>query len=131
MEVTKTSDLKKIKDGEVVELPKFDDGTPFIAKLRRPSLLYLCKSGAIPNELLAAAQEIFEGRQKGNIKNYADVLDKVLEVALVEPKYEEVAELLTDVQRLAIFSYTQNGVMGLQPFRKIEELSKIGGRSKK
>jgi len=124
MEVTKTSDLKKIKDGEVVELPKFDDGTPFIAKLRRPSLLYLCKSGAIPNELLAAAQEIFEGRQKGNIKNYADVLDKVLEVALVEPKYEEVAELLTDVQRLAIFSYTQNGVMGLQPFRKIEELSK-------
>ena len=131
MEVTKTSDLKKIKDGEVVELPKFDDGTPFIAKLRRPSLLYLCKSGAIPNELLAAAQEIFEGRQKGNIKNYADVLDKVLEVALVEPKYEEVAELLTDFQRLAIFSYTQNGVMGLQPFRKIEELSKIGGRSKK
>ena len=131
MEVTKTSDLKKIKDGEVVELPKFDDGTPFIAKLRRPSLLYLCKSGAIPNELLAAAQEIFEGRQKGNIKNYADVLDKVLEVALVEPKYEEVAELLTDFQRLAIFSYTQNGVMGLQPFRKIEELSKTGGRSKK
>jgi len=131
MEVTKTSDLKKLKDGEIIELPKFDDGTPFVAKLRRPSLLYLCKSGAIPNELLAAAQEIFEGRQKGNIKNYADVLDKVLEVALVEPKYEEVAELLTDVQRLAIFSYTQNGVMGLQPFRKIEELSKIGGRSKK
>jgi len=124
MEVTKTSDLKKLKDGEIVELPKFDDGTPFVAKLRRPSLLYLCKSGAIPNELLAAAQEIFEGKQKGNIKNYANVLDKVLEVALVEPKYEEVAELLTDVQRLAIFSYTQNGVMGLQPFRKIEELSK-------
>ena len=131
MEVTKTSDLKKLKDGEIIELPKFDDGTPFVAKLRRPSLLYLCKSGAIPNELLAAAQEIFEGKQKGNIKNYANVLDKVLEVALVEPKYEEVAELLTDVQRLAIFSYTQNGVMGLQPFRKIEELSKIGGRSKK
>ena len=124
MEVTKTSDLKKLKDGEIIELPKFDDGTPFVAKLRRPSLLYLCKSGAIPNELLAAAQEIFEGKQKGNIKNYANVLDKVLEVALVEPKYEEVAELLTDVQRLAIFSYTQNGVMGLQPFRKIEELSK-------
>ena len=103
MEVTKTSDLKKLKDGEIVELPKFDDGTPFVAKLRRPSLLYLCKSGAIPNELLAAAQEIFEGKQKGNIKNYANVLDKVLEVALVEPKYEEVAELLTDVQRLAIF----------------------------
>lgn len=131
MEVTKSSDLKKLKDGEIIELPKFDDGTPFIAKLRRPSLLYLCKSGAIPNELLAAAQEIFEGRQKGNIKNYADVLDKVLEVALVEPKYEEIAEVLTDVQRLAIFSYTQNGVMGLQPFRKIEELSKISRRSKK
>ena len=131
MEVTKIEDLNKLKEGEVVELPAFDDDTPFTAKLKRPSLLALCKAGAIPNQLLGAAQEIFEGRQKSNIKNYADVLDVIISQALIEPAYDDVKDLLTDMQRIAIFSYTQNGIKGLLPFREIERISKDSTLGKK
>jgi len=130
MKVTNINDLKKFNDGEVIELPTFDDDTPFIAKLKRPSLLALCKAGAIPNQLLGAAQEIFEGKQRSNIKNYADVLDIVIKEALVEPAYDDVKDFLTDMQRIAIFSYTQNGIKGLLPFREIERIQKAGTDSK-
>jgi hypothetical protein len=131
MKVTNINDLKKFNDGEVIELPGFDDDTPFVAKLKRPSLLALCKAGAIPNQLLGAAQEIFEGRQKSNIKNYADVLDVIISQALIEPAYEDVKEYLTDMQRMAIFAYTQNGIKGLLPFREIERISKDSTLGKK
>ena len=131
MEVTKLDDLKKFNDGEIVELPAFDDNTPFVAKLKRPSLLALCKAGAIPNQLLGAAQEIFEGRQKSNIKNYADVLDVIISQALIEPAYDDVKDVLTDMQRMAIFAYTQNGIKGLLPFREIERISKDSTLGKK
>lgn len=125
MEVTKTDDLKKFSEGEIIELPSFDDDTPFVAKLKRPSLLMLCMAGEIPNQLLGVAQELFEGRQKSDIKKYADVLDVIINAAMVEPLYEDVKQYLTDMQRMAIFAYTQGGVKALIPFRKIEELSKV------
>jgi len=131
MEVTKLDDLKKFNDGEVVELPAFDDNTPFVARLKRLSLLALCKAGAIPNQLLGAAQEIFEGRQKSNIKNYADVLDVIISQALIEPAYDDVKDVLTDMQRMAIFAYTQGGVKALIPFREIEKLLEDSNSIKK
>jgi len=134
MEVTKINDLKKLKEGEVVELPYFDDNTPFTARLKRPSLLTLCKAGTIPNNLLATAQKIFEGEKKGNVKDYGEVLHIVVSVALIEPKYDDVSELLTDEQLTAIFNYTQFGIAALEPFRKLRkkylESKKAGNSSK-
>ena len=131
MKITKLEDLKKFNDGEVVELPAFDDSTPFVARLKRPSLLALCKAGAIPNQLLGAAQEIFEGKQKSNVKNYADVLDVIISQALIEPAYDDVKDVLTDMQRMAIFAYTQSGIKGLLHFREIERISKDSTLGKK
>ena len=126
--ITTTGDLDNIKKGEVIELPPFDEGTPLVARLRRPSLLTLCKNGTIPNTLLATAQKIYEGEKHGDIKNFSEVLHAVVKSALVEPKYEEVADILTDEQLTAVFNYTQTGVLGLIPFRelrkKIEEFKK-------
>jgi len=126
--ITTTGDLDNLKKGEVIELPPFDEGTPLVARLRRPSLLTLCKNGTIPNTLLATAQKIYEGEKHGDIKNFSEVLHAVVKSALVEPKYEEVADILTDEQLTAIFNYTQTGILGLLPFRelrkKIEEFKK-------
>lgn len=126
--VTSIGDLDNLKKGEVVELPPFDEGTPLVARLKRPSLLTLCKNGTIPNTLLATAQKIYEGEKSGDIKSYSEILHAVAESALVEPKYENVKDILTDEQLTAIFNYTQTGVLGLLPFRelrkKIEEFKK-------
>jgi len=118
--ITSIEDIKnlKAKEGEIIELPGFDENTPFIARVKRPSLMELCQAGTIPNQLLGAAQKVFEGSiDKANIKDYGDVIRKVVEIALVEPKYSEVKDLLTDDQLVILFDYTQKGVVALLPFR--------------
>ena len=119
--ITSVGDLDNLKKGEVVELPPFDEGTPLTARLRRPSLLTLCKNGTIPNTLLTTAQKIYEGEKHGDIKSFSEILHAVAKSALVEPKYEEVSELLNDEQLTAIFNYTQTGVLGLLPFRELRK----------
>ena len=121
MEVTNAGELDALKKGEVVKLPSFDEGVKFVARLKRPSLLTLCKVGTIPNTLIATAQKIFEGEKHGDIIKYSEILHLVAEAALVEPGYESVKDVLTDEQLTAIFNYTQMGVMGLTPFRKLRE----------
>ena len=120
----------RAKNGEVIDLPDFDEKTPFVARVKRPSLMELCAKDIIPNGLLAEAQQLFEGDlQKGNLLKYNEIMRKVAEVALIEPKYSDVADILTDEQLVCIFDYTQKGVMALYPFRKIKELYENFNRS--
>jgi len=124
MEITKAGDLENLKKGEVIELPPFDEKNELVARLKRPSLLTLCKNGTIPNTLLGTAQKIFEGDKKTDIKGYSEILHIIAKCALVEPKYEDLKEILTDEQLNEIFMYTQSGVMALEPFRKFREKAK-------
>lgn len=141
LKVTSFDDLQKVrqdfKEGKIVELPAFDieysfkkdnqkidkpvitNKKPFFARLKRLSMLGLCKSEQLPNTLLAAAQEIYEGRQRGDIKKYSEVLDIIASIVMVEPTFEEVKDILTDAQKVGISTYAQSGVMGLLPFRKV------------
>ena len=119
------SDIGKLKakNGEVIDLPGFDENTPFNARVKRPSLMELCAKEIIPNTLLAEAQQLFEGDlQKGNLLKYNEIMRKVCEVALIEPKYSDVVDILTDEQIVTIFDYTQKGVVALLPFRQIRKL---------
>ena len=119
--IISTKDISQFKDknGEVIDLPDFDENTPFNARVKRPSLMELCLNETIPNILLAEAQQLFEGDlKKGNLLKYHDIMVKVAEVALVEPKYSEVKDMLTDEQLVIIFYYTQKGVVALLHFRQ-------------
>ena len=122
----KITTIEEIISGEVVELPGFYDGKPFIAKLRRPSLLTLCYAGKIPNELLSAAQEIYTSKElgEGKIKEFAEVLNIVAEAAMIEPAYKDIKDYLTDLQIRAIFQYCQFGVKAMLPFLQIQGLFK-------
>ena len=132
MKPTTKDELAKIKDGEVVELPEFSEGQPFIARLRRPSLLYLCKTGVIPNELLGLAQKMYKGDiEDTNLSEHYDVLKVILEVAMVEPEFKDVEGQLTDEQITAIYNYTQSGMVSLKPFRMFKEFLKNNYNSKK
>ena len=82
----------------------------------------MIKTEVIPTALLAAAQEIYEGKQRADIKKYAQVLDIICGQAMVEPAFEDVADILTDGQKIAIYTYSQHGVAGLEPFRIFSKL---------
>lgn len=126
--ITTLSDLQSYQAGTVVRLPDFSDGQPFVARLKRPSMLVLAKSGKIPNQLLTTAGELFvkgsgsfDPKDKNMLSNFYDTCRVICEAALVEPTWEEIESSgveLTDEQIMAIFNYTQAGVSALKNFRQ-------------
>lgn len=127
LEITKIDDLIKYKEGTIVELPPFGEGQPFIARIKRPSMLALIQGGKIPNSLLKAATELFTGKNSYGmigsdeaLKNVTGVLETLCEACFLEPTYKQIKESgieLTDDQLMFIFNYTQNGVKALESFR--------------
>lgn len=125
--VTNVIDLKRYAAGQVVELPPFADGMPFVAQLRRPSMLFLAKTGKIPNTLLSKAGQLFNGGGAGLDADDANMLSDVYDIAmvivnaaLVSPTLGEIHEAgleLADDQIMAIFNYTQGGIKALESFR--------------
>ena len=128
LNITSIEELKDYSNGSIVELPAFGEGQPFVARLKRPSMLVLVKSGKIPNTLLTHANKMFEQGISGSF-NAADdkamedmfgVLDAICEASFVQPTYKQLTEAgieLTDEQLMFVFGYAQNGVKQLESFR--------------
>ena len=122
--ITTFEDLKIYKDGQIVELPDFAEGQPFVAKMKRPSLMSLATDGSIPNSLLEVASKLFtkgfDGNEKDSLKSMYEVCRIIAKASLVSPTYKEIEQAgitLSDDQLLAIFNYSQQGVKGLKSFR--------------
>lgn len=127
-EITTIANLSEYAKGNVVRLPDFSEGQPFVVKLRRPSMLVLMKNGKIPNSLLQTASNLFDGSNKNDssatqesISKMYDVMKIIAEASLISPTMEEITNAgieLTDEQLIAIFNYSQRGINGLQSFRE-------------
>ena len=130
--VTDINDIINAAAPKIVELPPFDDGTPFSAKLRRPSMLMLMKSGKIPNSLMKSAQDMFKSKKNGkksaddepNYSELVPMMEIICEACLVEPSMKLLKDndvQLTDAQISAIMAFSQGGTAGLEQFRKESE----------
>lgn len=125
LSVTPIEDLVKVSRGTLIELPPFVEGVPFVARLKRPSMLALVRAGKIPNSLIATASELFSKGELDTDDNQAmsnlfGVLDAICEACFVEPSYSQLKEAgvtLTDDQLMFVFNYTQRGVAALGSFR--------------
>ena len=130
VQITSIEELKKVAMGELVELPPFAEGTQFVVRLKRPSMMALAKSGRIPNALMDSAVQLFDNAKskpakemskQDNMSKMYDLCKAMAEAALVEPTYKELEEAgieLSDAQLLAIFNYTQTGAKQLDSFRQ-------------
>lgn len=126
-QVTSIADLKSYAQGQIVELPPFAEGMPFVAQLRRPSMLFLAKTGQIPNTLLAKAGQLFNGGgasldsdDTNMLSDVYDIAMVVIKASLVSPTIDEIHDAgleLSDDQIMAIFNYTQGGIKALEQFR--------------
>ena len=131
--VTTLEDLIAVAQGSVVELPPFAEGVPFVARLRRPSLMMLAKSGKIPNALLEQANSMFFGQRSNGrkidqdaLKQTVEIIEVLCEAAFVESTYKQLKENgieLTDDQLAFVYEYTQKGVNALGSFRAEQEYS--------
>ena len=124
--ITSLESLQEYARGAIVQLPPFSEDQPFVARLRRPSMMALAKSGKIPNSLLNTANSLFMGKgmdsnNEGALKEVLSIVDILCDAAFVEPTYSQLKEAgveLTDEQYMAVFNYTQQGVKALEPFRE-------------
>lgn len=128
-DITSIEDLEKYAKGVILRFPDFSDGQPFIAKVKRPCLLAMVKSGRIPNQLLKTAEELFQGKvntasKKGDgegLKNLMEICEIFAEASLVQPTYQQIKDAgieLTDTQLMAFFNYSQAGAKALKRFHK-------------
>lgn len=128
MQVTSITDLQSYAQGTVVRFPDFGDGQPFVARVRRPSMLVLAKQGKIPNTLLTTAGELFskgggglDADNENMLGDMYNIMDIIATAALIQPSMEEIKSVgleLSDDQMMAIFNYTQTGVKALNSFRQ-------------
>ena len=130
MKITSLEQLQAIKQTEIVELPSFEDGTPFIVEIKKPNMMNLLTSGKIPNTLLSVATEMFNGKTRQimgkasedikTLKELAGMMEVLAEASLVKPAYKEIKKAnveLTENQLMAILMYSQGGVKSLENFR--------------
>lgn len=125
-QVTSLEQLKQYVNGNIVRLPDFAEGQPFVAKLKRPSILGMAKRGRIPNSLLVKTNELFvqggslDTEENSMMQEIYDVIDLIADETFVEPTYNEIKSTgieLTDEQMMFIFNYSQQGVKALESFR--------------
>lgn len=128
LEITSITDLEKVKNGAIVRFSDFTEGQPFVARVRRPSLMEMAKNGRIPNELMKAATQLFaKGAQafvdNKNSRAMAEMYELCRVIAgsvLMEPKLADLDAAgiqLTDQHLIEIFTYTQAGTKALESFR--------------
>ena len=134
MEITSLETLKQMKKTFVIELPKFDDGTPFVAEVKRPNLMNLVAGGKIPNTLLSAAMKIVKGgfgnaasealEDAKALKELASLMTTIAENTLVNPSMKELKKLdveLNESQLVELMNFMQCGLEGLESFRNKQE----------
>ena len=122
--ITSIDTLKKYAEGDIVRFPDFAEGKPFVARIRRPSMMGLVKQGKIPNSLLQKANELFTSGVSGaldedNIAALAqmfELMETMCEASFMEPTYQEIKDsgiTLTDEQLMFVYNYSQAGVKAL------------------
>ena len=99
MNITTLADLQSYAAGTVVRFPDFAEGQPFVARVRRPSMLVLAKQGKIPNTLLTAAGELFSkggaGMDVDNenmLGDMYDIMHIICEASLIYPTMKDIED---------------------------------------
>lgn len=127
--VTSFEQLQTYAMGQIVELPPFAEGMPFVARITRPSMIQMIRDGKFSNELLVSANELFINSNavadsisnETKMNEFYDILFSIVKEALIQPTYDEIKNAglnLTDQQIMFIFNYVQHGVDSLTSFRQ-------------
>lgn len=93
--------------------------------VQKPSLLAIARKGKIPNALMAEVsamfgetaknQKVTENLVNDNFGDLVELVEAMCEAAVVEPKYADIKDYLSDEQKFEIFSFTQADVNEVAP----------------
>ena len=115
----------------LIPIPGFDAGETFEIKVKKLSIVGLMSSGKIPNSLMQVVKDAFAGIKSAGaeadesaIMDKAGDIGKLLDIvcaeAMLEPRFEDIKDVMNDAQKLAVFQFTQGGVEEAKSFPAIE-----------
>lgn len=127
-----TAEQFRNKAVSIISIPGFDKDETFEIKVKKLSLVGLMSSGKIPNSLMSVVKDAFAGIKSGasSEDNDAAMMDKAGEIgklldivcaeAMVEPRFDDIRDVMNDAQKMEIFAFTQGGVEQAKNFPAIE-----------
>lgn len=116
----------------VIPIPGFDEGETFEIKVKKLSIVGLMSSGKIPNSLMKVVKDAFSGIKSSQssedetsaVMDKAGEIGKLLDIvcaeAMLEPKFNDIKDVMNDAQKLAVFQFTQGGVEEAKRFPGVE-----------
>lgn len=130
----KKSQFSYIKLDNVDE---YGEDLPLTLKIKRVSMQSMIQSGMLPNNLLAEAQSLATKKPVAQTKaamekadKYINMMHEVAKEIMVEPRYDEVKEYLTEDHVAALFNIVTGGVEALRRFRANQKSTKRNITSK-
>lgn len=110
----------------IINIPGFADDEIFSVKIKNVSVVSMLTNGKLPNSLLQVVKDLFSeqgtsiedlGEEEAiellkdteKIKELTRMMKEVAREALIEPKYEDIAEGLTDAQIQSIYNQASGG----------------------
>lgn len=121
----------KNKATKLINIPGFEPGEEIQVRIKPATLLSMIVGGKLPNELLTAVSELFEGPQlseeemgkkllndRKSMEAFNQMLEQVCQEVMLEPKYVEIKDYMTDEQRQSIFTQATGNVNQLTPIDK-------------
>lgn len=131
-----TAEQFRQKSVSVIQIPGFDPGETFEIRVKKLSIVGLISSGKIPNSLMKVVKDAFSGikssqdSDENSEHDESAVIDKAGEIgklldivckeAMLEPRFDEIRDVMNDAQKLAVFQFTQGGVEEVKPFPAVE-----------
>ena len=121
------------KATRIINIPGFADDEIFSVKIKNVSVVSMLTNGKLPNSLLQVVKDLFSeqgtsiedlGEEEAiellkdteKIKELTRMMKEVAREALIEPKYEDIAEGLTDAQIQSIYNQASGaGVKKITP----------------
>ena len=132
----------------IIPIPGFDAGETFEIKVKKLSIVGLMSSGKIPNSLMQVVKDAFAGIKSAGaeadesaIMDKAGDIGKLLDIvcaeAMLEPRFEDIKDVMNDAQKLAVFQFTQGGVEEAKSFpaiegdtRRTDDVENVSGQTK-
>lgn len=127
-----TAEQFRNKAVSIIPIPGFDEGETFEIRVKKLSIVGLMSSGKIPNSLMQVVKDAFAGIKstanqedaESSIMDKAGDIGKLLDIvckeAMLEPRFEDIKDVMNDAQKLAVFQFTQGGVEEVKSFPAIE-----------
>lgn len=108
----------------IIEIPDFEGTGTIKVRVQKPRLMTMVAQGKIPNHLLGIVNNMMfpskKEKKELNVEEIAKIYELYCRACLVEPSYDEIKDIITDDQMMAIFDWAMGDVKKLETFRSNE-----------